>query len=187
MSVNVRAGDVDQLMMMPPSVREWLPEDHLAFFVLDVVAELDLSAFYAAYRVDGRGGSVYDPAMMLSVLLSRRRPPGIRRDPLWRTTLGCGASLLSVFQGARPETTFPGLSVARGWWLGLEGLVPPPVGAFAGRSGTRCDGGWGCGRGPGQRSRVEPIAGGVGDREPVGGAGDGDPTPMVQPMVVRTN
>src|SRR5436190_20948329 len=69
MSVNVRAGDVDQLMMMPPSVREWLPEDRLAFFVLDVVAELDLSAFYAAYRVDGRGGSVYDPAMMLAVLL----------------------------------------------------------------------------------------------------------------------
>lgn len=65
----MRAGDVDQLMMMPPSVREWLPEDHLAFFVLDVVAELDLSAFYAAYRVDGRGGSVYDPAMMLAVLL----------------------------------------------------------------------------------------------------------------------
>jgi transposase len=68
-SVNVRVGDVDQLMMMPPSVREWLPEDHLAFFVLDVVAELDLSAFYAGYRVDGRGGSVYDPAMMVSVLL----------------------------------------------------------------------------------------------------------------------
>lgn len=67
--MNVRAGDVDQLMVMPPSVREWLPEDHLAFFVLDVVAELDLSAFYAAHRVDGRGGSVYDPAMMVSVLL----------------------------------------------------------------------------------------------------------------------
>src|SRR5215212_8640294 len=56
-------------MMLPPSVREWLPEDHLAFFVLDVVAELDLSAFHAAYRSDGRGGSVYDPAMMLAVLL----------------------------------------------------------------------------------------------------------------------
>ena len=54
---------------MPPSVREWLPEDHLAFFVLDVVAELDLRAFFAAYRLDGRGGAVYDPAMMLSVLL----------------------------------------------------------------------------------------------------------------------
>src|SRR5215213_3454340 len=56
-------------MMLPPSVREWLPEDHLAFFVLDVVAELDLSAFHAAYRADGRGGLVYDPVMMLSVLL----------------------------------------------------------------------------------------------------------------------
>ncbi len=54
---------------MPPSVKEWLPEDHLAFFVLDVVVELDLAAFYAAYRVDGRSGAVYDPAMMLAVLL----------------------------------------------------------------------------------------------------------------------
>lgn len=69
MAVNVRCGDVDQLMLMPVSVRDWLPEDHLAFFVLDVVAELDLVEFYAAYRADGRGGSVYDPAMMLAVLL----------------------------------------------------------------------------------------------------------------------
>jgi transposase len=67
-AVNVRCGDVDQLMLMPPSVRDWLPEDHLAFFVLDVVDELDLDAFYAAYRADGRGGSVYDPAMMSAVL-----------------------------------------------------------------------------------------------------------------------
>jgi transposase len=56
-------------MLMPPSVRDWLPEDHLAFFVLDVVAELDLAGFYAAYRADGRGGSVYDPSMMLAVLV----------------------------------------------------------------------------------------------------------------------
>jgi transposase len=68
-AVNVRCGDVDQLMLMPPSIRDWLPEDHLAFFVLDVVAELDLSEFFAAYRADGRGGAVYDPAMMLAVLL----------------------------------------------------------------------------------------------------------------------
>jgi len=68
-AVNVRCGDVDQLMLMPPSVRDWLPEDHLAFFVLDVVAELDLAGFYAAYRADGRGGSVYDPRMMLAVML----------------------------------------------------------------------------------------------------------------------
>lgn len=67
--MNVRRGDVDQLMVMPPSVRDWLPEDHLAFFLLDVVAELDLTGFYVAYRGDGRGGWVYDPSMMLGVLL----------------------------------------------------------------------------------------------------------------------
>ena len=66
MAVNVRGGDRDQLLLMPPSVIDWLPEDHLACFVLDVVAELDLVAFYAEFRIDGRGGAVYDPAMMLA-------------------------------------------------------------------------------------------------------------------------
>jgi transposase len=69
MAVNVRGGDREQLYLMPPSVTDWLPEDHLAWFVLDVVAELDLVAFYAEFRVDGRGGAVYDPAMMLGVLV----------------------------------------------------------------------------------------------------------------------
>lgn len=54
---------------MPPSVADWLPEGHLAWFVLDVVAELDLSAFFAEFRADGRGGAVYDPSMMLVVLV----------------------------------------------------------------------------------------------------------------------
>src|SRR4051794_26201085 len=58
---NFVTGDRDQLMLMPPSVADWLLEDHLAWFTLDVVAELDLSAFRAAYRSDGRGGAVYDP------------------------------------------------------------------------------------------------------------------------------
>jgi transposase len=69
MAVNVRDCDREQLYLMPPSVREWLPEDHLAFFVLDVVAELDLGDFYGSYRGDGRGGATYDPAMMVGVLL----------------------------------------------------------------------------------------------------------------------
>ena len=69
MGVNVRGGDREQLYLMPPSVTDWLPEDHLAWFILDVVAELDLGAFYAEFRVDGRGGAVYDPAMMLGVLV----------------------------------------------------------------------------------------------------------------------
>jgi len=66
---NFVAGDRDQLMLMPPSVADWLPEDHLAWFMLDVVAELDLSAFHAAYRSDGRGGAAYDPQLMLAVLI----------------------------------------------------------------------------------------------------------------------
>jgi transposase len=69
MAVNVRAADRDQGFLMPPSVADWLPEGHLAWFVLDVVAELDLSGFTGDYRADGRGGAVYDPSAMLAVLL----------------------------------------------------------------------------------------------------------------------
>lgn len=47
--------DRDQELLLPPSLSEWLPEDHLAWFVLDAVAELDLAAFYASYRSDGLG------------------------------------------------------------------------------------------------------------------------------------
>ncbi len=54
---------------MPPSVAEWLPEDHLAWFVLDAVAELDLTQFVTAYRPDGRGGAAYDPTMMVALLV----------------------------------------------------------------------------------------------------------------------
>lgn len=69
MAYNFVAVDREQLMLMPPSVADWLPEDHLAWFVLDVVAELDLTGFLAGYRADGRGGAAYDPAMMLAVLI----------------------------------------------------------------------------------------------------------------------
>jgi transposase len=53
---------------MPPSLREWLPKDHLAWFVIETVAGMDLSAFYAAYRADGHGRAAYDPSVMVSVL-----------------------------------------------------------------------------------------------------------------------
>lgn len=69
MAHNFVAADRDQLLLMPPSLAEWLPEDHLAWFVLDVVAELDLGEFLTAYRLDGRGGAAYDPAMMVALLL----------------------------------------------------------------------------------------------------------------------
>ena len=67
--VNVRVVERDRLWLMPPSLSDWLPSDHLAWFVLDVIAELDLSSFYRSLRADGRGGASYDPELMLGVLL----------------------------------------------------------------------------------------------------------------------
>jgi transposase len=63
------ACDREQSFLMPPDVREWLPPRHLAWFVIDAVGEMDLDAFYVAYRVDGRSRPPYDPAMMVALLL----------------------------------------------------------------------------------------------------------------------
>ena len=54
---------------MPPSLREWLPEDHLAWFVIETVQGMDLDAFYAAYRADGHGRAAYEPSMMVTLIL----------------------------------------------------------------------------------------------------------------------
>ena len=59
----------DQSLLFPPSPRDWLPEGHLAFFIADTVAALDLQAFYAAYEGDGRRNQPFDPQMMVTVLL----------------------------------------------------------------------------------------------------------------------
>jgi transposase len=54
---------------LPPDVREWLPADHLAWFVIDAVGEMDLSAFSAAYRADGHGRAAYEPSLMVALIL----------------------------------------------------------------------------------------------------------------------
>src|SRR6266571_1273050 len=59
----------DQSLLFPPSPRDWLPEGHLAFFIADTVAVLDLQAFYAPYEGDGRRHQPFDPQMMVTVLL----------------------------------------------------------------------------------------------------------------------
>ena len=69
MAQNFVACDREQELLLPPSLREWLPEDHLAWLVLEAVGELDLSAFYRAYRDDGHGRAALDPAMMVALLL----------------------------------------------------------------------------------------------------------------------
>ncbi len=69
MAQNFIACDREQELLLPPSLREWLPDDHLAWFVLDAVAAMDLAKFFAAYRLDGWGRAAHDPAMMVALLL----------------------------------------------------------------------------------------------------------------------
>jgi transposase len=59
----------EQVFLLPPDVREWLPADHLVWLVLDAVTEMDLGDFCGAYRADGHGRPAYDPAMMVALLL----------------------------------------------------------------------------------------------------------------------
>ena len=69
MAYNLVPCDREQGYLMPPSLQEWLPEGDLSWFILDVVGQLDLKEFYAAYREDGWGAAAYDPGMMVGVLL----------------------------------------------------------------------------------------------------------------------
>jgi transposase len=62
-------SDLDQGFLLPPDMREWLDPDDLVYFVLDAVAQFDLSRFEAAYRCDGRGGAAYQPQVMVGLLL----------------------------------------------------------------------------------------------------------------------
>lgn len=69
MAFNLLPVERDQQFLMPPSIREWLREDHLAWFVLEVVDKLDLTAFYVGRREDGWGRAAYDPGMMVALLI----------------------------------------------------------------------------------------------------------------------
>jgi transposase len=69
MAQNFIGCDRDQVLLLPPSLSEWLPGDHLAWFVLEAVEELDLAAFYRAYREDGWGRTAHEPAMMVALLV----------------------------------------------------------------------------------------------------------------------
>ena len=59
----------EQDFLLPPSLREWLPDDHLVYFVSDVVDQLNLSAIESVYEEDDRGQPPYHPRMMTKILL----------------------------------------------------------------------------------------------------------------------
>jgi transposase len=70
MSKTFRPWNPEQTLLLPPSPVDWLPENHLVFFLLDLVVELDLGEIHAYYRQkDPRGEKAYDPRMMVVLLL----------------------------------------------------------------------------------------------------------------------
>lgn len=69
MAYNFIECDRDTAYLMPPSLREWLPEGHLAYFIIDAVKQMNLTKFYGKYRSDGCGASAYDPEMMVALML----------------------------------------------------------------------------------------------------------------------
>jgi transposase len=84
MAQNFIDCDREQAFLLPPSLRDWLTEDHLAWFVIDSVGRMDLSAFYSAYRADGHGRAAYEPSMMVALVLfayatNERSSRGIER------------------------------------------------------------------------------------------------------------
>src|ERR1700730_11797829 len=64
-----RASLPDQDLLLPPSLRDWLPENHLVYFVSDVVDQLDLSKIHAHYEDENRGQPPYDPRLMTKLLV----------------------------------------------------------------------------------------------------------------------
>jgi transposase len=97
MPQNFIEGCREQGFLLPPDVREWLPADHLAWFVIAAVAELDLAAFYSAYRADGHGRAAYEPSLMVALVLyafatgvrsSRAIEGHCRQDVAYRVVAG---------------------------------------------------------------------------------------------------
>jgi transposase len=84
MPQNFLTCDRDQPLLLPPDLRDWLPEDHLAWFIIEAIEELDTEPFYASYRADGHGRAAHEPKMMLTLLayayaVGERSSRGIER------------------------------------------------------------------------------------------------------------
>ena len=74
MPTTFRPYQPDQLLLLSPDLREWLPPRHLAHHVSDLVDALELSAFYAPYEGDGRRSAPYEPSMMVKILIYAYAP-----------------------------------------------------------------------------------------------------------------
>ena len=71
MPQNFIACDRGQTMLLPPDLMDWVPDDHVVWSILGAVEQMDLSAFYGAYRENGQGRAAYEPSMMVALLVVR--------------------------------------------------------------------------------------------------------------------
>lgn len=69
MAYNFLPCDRNQAYLLPPSLADWLPQNHIAWFVLDVINHIDIQPFYAKYRADGIGNTAFAPSMMACLLV----------------------------------------------------------------------------------------------------------------------
>ncbi|MDP8942571.1 MAG: hypothetical protein M3N16_00375 [Actinomycetota bacterium] len=103
MAQNFLPCDREQELLLPPTLREWLPDDHLAWFVLDAVAGLDLEPFYASYRRDGWGAAAHEPGMMVALLVYAyaigERSSGVANR--WVVAAEAGRAALTQASGPR--------------------------------------------------------------------------------------
>jgi transposase len=100
MAKGYRPVDRDQVFLLPPDMREWLPDGHPVWLVIDALGQMDTSAFHAGRRVGGAGAAGYDPDMLLGVLVwayAHRETSSRRMEGLCATDVAfrviCGGNL----------------------------------------------------------------------------------------------
>ncbi len=143
MAYNLLQCDREQSYLMAPSLRDWLDEGDLAWFILDAVDQMELGEFYAVYRNDRWGAAAYDPAMMVGMLLyaycqgirsSRRIARALERDVGFRVV---AANQQPDFRTicrfrSEPEKALERLLVQALWLCREAGLVKLGVVALDG-------------------------------------------------------
>ena len=142
----------DQQLLLPAALQEWLPDDHLAYFMSDVVDQLDMSEVTARYERERRGGPPYHPRMMVKVLLygycvgvasSRRIAQRLHEDIAFRVLAANNTPDFRTISDFRKDN----LDALSGLFGTGTGVVPA---GGAGEAGAR-----GAGRHEGQGQRIE--------------------------------
>jgi transposase len=114
MAKSYRPVDRDQVFLLPPDMREWLPGGHPVYLVIEALGRMDTSAFHAGRRLGGAGAAGYDPDMLVAVLVwayAHRITSSRRMEELCRTDVAfrviCAGNLPDHSTIARFRKEFP--------------------------------------------------------------------------------